>query len=217
MNQSRMAYLDLSGNQFSGEIPNWIWNIGNGNLLLYLNLSRNLVVGMQRPHIIPNNLIVFDLHSNLLHGEIPVPPESVIFNGTIPQCLIESCNATLGVLNLHNNSLTGNILGTFPESCALKTLDFNGNHLEGQVPKSLVLNLGNNNLYDNFPCFLKSFSNLCILNLRSNKFQGVIRCEGEHNDTWPKLQIIDIALNNFSGVLPQKFFLYWNAMMIDGG
>ncbi|KAL7248597.1 hypothetical protein ACSBR2_003352 [Camellia fascicularis] len=197
MNQSRMTYLDLSDNQISGEIPNWIWNIGSGTLM-YLNLSRNL-------------LVVLDLSNNR-------------FNGTIPQCLIESCIATLGVLNLHNNSLTGNILGTFPESCTLRTLDFNGNHLEGQVPKSLanctnleVLNLGNNNLYDYFPCFLKSLSSLHILNLRSNKFQGVIRCEGEYNDTWPKLQIIDIALNNFSGVLPQKFFLYWNAMMIDGG
>ena len=53
MNQSRMAYLDLSNNQISGEIPNWIWNIGNGTLA-YLNLSRNLLVGIQRTHIIPN-------------------------------------------------------------------------------------------------------------------------------------------------------------------
>ncbi|THG15587.1 hypothetical protein TEA_009135 [Camellia sinensis var. sinensis] len=90
MNKSRMAYLDLSDNQISGEIPNWIWNIGNGTLA-YLNLSRNLLVGLQRPHIIPN-LTVLDLHSNLLSGEIPIPPESAVyvdyssnnFNSSVP-------------------------------------------------------------------------------------------------------------------------------------
>ncbi|KAF5953585.1 hypothetical protein HYC85_006441 [Camellia sinensis] len=280
MNQSRMTYLDLSDNQISGEIPNWIWNIGSGTLM-YLNLSRNLLVGMQRPHIIPNYLSVLDLHFNLLSGEIPVPPESAIYvdyssnnfyssvpaeignnltfaiffslsnnnltgvippsicnstnlqvldlssnrlSGTIPRCLIESCSATLGVLNLRNNGLTGNIPGTFPESCALETLDFNGNHLEGHVPQSLtnctkleVLNLGNNNINDNFTSFLKNSSHLRVLNLRSNRFQGGIDCEGEQKNTWPKLQIIDLALNNFSGFLPQDCFLHLKAMMVDGG
>ncbi|KAL7234955.1 hypothetical protein ACSBR1_018430 [Camellia fascicularis] len=43
MNQSRIFHLDLSDDQISGEIPNWIWNIGNGNIV-YLNLSCNLLV-----------------------------------------------------------------------------------------------------------------------------------------------------------------------------
>ncbi|KAL7265590.1 hypothetical protein ACSBR1_003381 [Camellia fascicularis] len=280
MNQSRMTYLDLSDNQISGEIPNWIWNIGSGTLM-YLNLSRNLLVGMQRPHIIPNYLTVLDLHSNLLSGEIPVPPESAMyvdysknifnsaipddfgnnltfttffslsnnnligvipqsicnasnllildlsynsFSGNIPQCLIENCMATLGVLNLRNNSLSGHILGTFPKSCALMTLNFNGNNFVGQIPKSLanctkleVLNLGYNNISDNFPCFLKSLSYLRVLNLQSNSFQGVVHCEWDHNNSWTKLQIIDLALNNFSGLLPNKCFSPWKAMMVDGG
>ncbi|KAL7248599.1 hypothetical protein ACSBR2_003354 [Camellia fascicularis] len=278
MNQSRMVDLDLSDNQISGEIPNWIWNVGNGTLM-HLNLSYNLLVGMQRQYTIPS-LFVLDLHFNQLHGEIPIPPESAVyvdyssnnfkssipvelgnnltyavffslsnnsligaipqsicnainlqvldlsnnrFSGTIPQCLIESCTTTLGVLNLRNNSLTGNILGTFPETCSLMTLDFYENQLEGQVPESLsnctklgVLNLGNNNINDAFPCFLKSSSNLHVLNLRSNSFQGGIQCGEDHNNSWPKLQIIDLALNNSSGPLPNKCFLSWKAMMVDG-
>ncbi|GMP51289.1 hypothetical protein CsSME_00017575 [Camellia sinensis var. sinensis] len=82
------------------------------------------------------------------------------------------------------------------------TLDFNGNNLVGQIPKSLanctkleVLNLGYNNISDNFPCFLKSSSHLRVLNLRSNSFQGVVQCGGDQFNSWPRLQIIDLALN----------------------
>ncbi|KAF7143697.1 hypothetical protein RHSIM_Rhsim05G0220600 [Rhododendron simsii] len=156
-------------------------------------------------------LQVLDLSNNML-------------SGTIPQCLIENCTETLGVLNLGNNSLSGTISGTFPLGCVLKTLDLNGNHLEGHVPESLsnctmleVLNLGSNKMNGNFTCFLKNLSNLRVLVLRSNSFQGGIRCPELNNSTWrswQKLQIIDIASNNFSVHLPSKCFLHWDAMMI---
>ncbi|KAF7143724.1 hypothetical protein RHSIM_Rhsim05G0173300 [Rhododendron simsii] len=130
--------------------------------------------------------------------------------------------ANLNVLNLQNNQLIGKITGTFPEGCALRTLDLNANCLEGQVPKSLancanaeVLNLGTNKINGNFPCFLANLSNLRVLVLRSNKFHGNIHCSGILNNMWPKLQIIDLALNNFSGILPPKFFSQRKAMM-DG-
>ncbi|KAF7143258.1 hypothetical protein RHSIM_Rhsim05G0173400 [Rhododendron simsii] len=131
--------------------------------------------------------------------------------------------ATLSVLNLQNNNLTGNIMGTFPKGCTLRTLELNGNNFEGEVPNSLancanaeVLNLGTNNINGNFPCFLANLSELRILVLRSNKFHGNIGCRGIHNYLWPKLQIIDLALNNFSGILPPNFFSQRKAMM-DGG
>ncbi|XP_058214307.1 receptor-like protein 33 [Rhododendron vialii] len=276
MNQSSLSLLDLSNNQISGVIPNWIWNHDYSAL----NLSCNLLVGLQREYVMPASLTTLDLHSNQLRGEMPIPPKSATyvdysrnnfgsslsaemgngiasvsyfslshnklsgpipssicnesnlevldisnnrFTGTIPQCLIDNSTMTLGVLNLQNNQLIGKIMGTFPEGCTLRTLELNGNHLEGEVPKSLancanaeVLNLGTNNINGNFPCFLANLSELHVLVLRSNKFHGNIHCRGIHNYTWPKLQIIDLAFNNFSGFLPPKFFSQRKAMR-DGG
>ncbi|CAL5422802.1 unnamed protein product [Camellia sinensis] len=273
-NQSRMINLDLSANQISGTIPNWIWKIGS---LVQLNLSHNLLVDLEKPYKFPS-LSILDLQSNQLHGEIPIPPESVTyvdyssnnfnssipakignkltyayffslssnsltgtipksicnarllnvldlsnnsFSGTIPPCLIERSTETLGVLNLRNNNLGGKILGTFPKSCALETLDISRNHLEGQVPKSLanctvleVLNVGNNEITDSFPCFLGNLASLRVLVLRSNKFHGGIRICRLGHYMWLKLQIIDLASNNFSGDLPDKVFTHWTAMTV---
>ncbi|XP_057468412.1 receptor-like protein 7 [Actinidia eriantha] len=203
-------YVDYSKNNFSSSIPAEI-----GNNLIYatfFSVSNNMLTGAI-PQSICNasNLQVLDLSSNR-------------FNGIIPQCLIETNTKTLGVLNLRSNNLSGAINGTFPQGCALKILDLNGNHLEGKFPGSLskctkleVLNLGNNSIRDIFPCFLKNSSTLSVLVLRSNKFQGGIGCPGLTNNTWPKLQIIDLALNNFSGDLPPNIFLHWKAMLVDMG
>ncbi|KAF7142372.1 hypothetical protein RHSIM_Rhsim05G0220800 [Rhododendron simsii] len=126
---------------------------------------------------------------------------------------VDKGTATLRILNLQNNNLTDNIMGTFPEGCTLRTLELNGNHLEGEVPNSLancanaeVLNLGANNINGNIPCFLANLSKLRILILRSNKFHGNIGCRD--NYLWPKLQIIDLALNNFSGINSTAKFLF---------
>ncbi|XP_059668046.1 receptor-like protein 7 [Cornus florida] len=201
-----ITYVDYSSNNFNSSIP---VDIGN-NLAYFFSLSNNSLTGAI-PQSICNAIYlqVLDLSNNGL-------------SGTIPSCLIESSSVTLGVLNLRNNKLSGNISGTFPSNCNLKTLDLNGNLLEGQIPKSLancsmleVLNLGNNEINDTFPCFLKDSSSLRVLVLRSNKFQGGLDCSGYSNGSWPNLQIIDLAFNNFRGNLSQRCFLNWGAMMVE--
>ena len=66
-----------------------------------------------------------------------------------------------------------------------------------------ILDLSDNNLSDEFPCFLMNISKLQVLVLRSNKFYGRTGCF-KTNGTWKKLQIVDLAHNNFSGELPNK-------------
>ena len=141
-------------------------------------------------------------------------------SGMIPSCLIG--NEILQVLNLRRNKFSATIPGEFSGNCLLRTLDLNGNLLEGKIPESLanckeleVLNLGNNQMSDFFPCLLKTISSLRVLVLRSNRFYGPIQCRPYSNPTWPLLQIIDLASNNFTGDLSGKFFLTWKAMRAD--
>ncbi|KAM7528627.1 hypothetical protein LguiB_032037 [Lonicera macranthoides] len=196
-------YVDYSSNFFSSSIPvgiayslffTFLFSIANNNLTGTIPIS------------ICNTgfLEVLDMSNNSLSGSIPL-------------CLIK-CK-TLKVLNLGKNQLSGNIFGIFQENCGLQTLDLHENLLEGKVPESLanctalkVLNLGTNRINDTFPCFLSNSSKLHVLVLRSNMFHGGIHCPGE-SQSWPNLQIIDIASNYFTGHLVPKQFLNWKAMM----
>ncbi|KAK2972087.1 hypothetical protein RJ640_010250 [Escallonia rubra] len=199
------AYVDFSNNHFSSSIPADIGN--NLTYAVFFSVSNNNIIGAIPASICnASYLQVLDMSNNR-------------FSGTIPSCLIE-LSQSLGVLNLGKNNLQGNISQTFPGSCSLKTLDLNGNHLEGKIPESLaqctmleVLNLGNNTLNDTFPCFLRNSSSLRVLALRFNKLHGGIRCGGFAN-SWPNLQIIDLASNYFTGDLPPNYFLNWRGMMV---
>lgn len=197
------SYLDYSMNKFRS-LPQ---DIGNYlNFTIFLSLSNNNLQG-SLPDSLCNasNLEVLDMSNNNI-------------SGIIPTCLMTQ---NLVVLNLKKNNLLGSIPDVYPPSCALRTLDLQKNNLDGQIPKSLancstmeVLDLANNNIIDTFPCFLKDIFTLRVLVFRKNKFYGSIECPTT-DDTWPMLQIIDLAFNNFSGKLPEKSFTGWEAMMSD--
>ena len=196
-------YVDYSSNSFTTSLPD---DIGAYLFSAYFfSLSRNNITGTIPASICnASYLQVLDFSDNGLSGKIP-------------SCLTE--NGNLAVLNLGKNKFSGTMPGEFPGNCVLQTLDVNGNLLEGKIPPSLanckaleVLNLGNNGMNDTFPSWLKSISSLRVLVLRANKFHGPIGCP-DSNSTWPMLQIVDIAWNNFNGVLPEKCFSNWRAMM----
>ncbi|KAK7390347.1 hypothetical protein VNO78_25651 [Psophocarpus tetragonolobus] len=67
-------------------------------------------------------------------------------------------------------------------------------------------------IMDVFQCLLKKISTLGFLVLGQNKFYGRLGCPNI-NGTWNILQIMDIAINNFSGELPGNYFRTSKAMM----
>ncbi|CDP13063.1 unnamed protein product [Coffea canephora] len=174
-NQSNMIGLDLSNNQIAGEIPRWIWEVGDGSLQ-YLNLSCNHLVDLPMNATMPN-LSVLDLHSNQLQGEFPKLPETAIyvdyssnkFSNSIPQDIGNSLIFAV-FFSISNNSLSGVIPKSICNASYLLVLDLSNNALRGSIPDCLfhdmenlgVLHLGRNNLGgtipDNFPinCVLKS-------------------------------------------------------------
>lgn len=190
--QSRLVHLDLSDNQIDGDIPNWIWEVGNGSLL-HLNLSHNQLVGIQEPYSIPN-LTVLDLHSNKLHGTIPILPpyginyidfSSHFFASSIPVDIGHSLLATI-FFSLSNNSL----LGIIPESICnagnLEVLDLSYNNLTGRIPTCVSAIMS---------------KTLGVLNLRRNKFSSLIP------DAFPvscSLEILHLHKDMIEGEAPQS-------------
>ncbi|KDO40493.1 hypothetical protein CISIN_1g035547mg, partial [Citrus sinensis] len=197
-NQSQLSFFYISNNQISGEIPNWIWEVGGVNLY-FLNLSQNLLVSLQEPYHISGRTYSFSTINKSLIGFIPeyickatyfqvLDLSNNNLSGSIPACLITKSSTTLGVLNLRRNNL----------GVVLKSLA-NCNMLQ-------VLDLRNNHISDNFPCWLRNAFSLQVLVFRSNNFSERISCP-RNNVSWPLLKIVDLASNKFSGRLSQKWLL----------
>ncbi|CAN1813398.1 Receptor-like protein 34 [Linum perenne] len=202
------SYVDISHNHYSGSFPTEFFN-NQYFRAFFLSLSNNRFTG-----IIPTSIC------NLANLEV-VDFSNNYFNGTIPSCLSKDLKR-LSVLDLRGNMLSGKIPDTFQASCALQTLDLSNNQLEGRIPKSLenctmleVLDVGNNKISDVFPCIQGIKSSLRVLIFRNNLFHGSLWCSYGDLTTWQQLQIVDLAFNNFSGPLNDKFLLTWEAMMQD--
>ncbi|CAL5089887.1 unnamed protein product [Urochloa decumbens] len=189
--------LDYSNNIFSS-IPD---NFSHLTQTVYLSFARNKLSGQLPDTICTARMLeVLDLSNNN-------------FSGPIPPCLIEDLH--LSILNLRENSFEGTLPFVIKDRCSLQTVDLNGNKIEGPLPRSLshcseleVIDFGNNHIIDKFPSWLGKLSSLRVLVLRSNQFYGAI-CdplqEQKSEESFTSSQIIDLASNNFSGVLCQNW------------
>jgi len=223
---SNLYILDLHSNQLTGSVPTFTKYV---NHLDYSN-NKFSTVPLNIDKYVPF-VYFLSLSNNNIQGKIP---ESFCnlsslrlldlsynrFNGLIPKCLMRR-NSTLRVLNLSQNKLQGYVSDTISSSCSLIFLNLNGNLLEGVIPNTLancknlqVLNLGNNMFDDRFPCFLMKISILRVLILRSNKLNGPIECPHSTNN-WEMLHIIDLASNNFTGILPGPVLRSLKQMMLS--
>ncbi|KAH9795644.1 Receptor-like protein 33 [Citrus sinensis] len=136
-------------------------------------------------------------------------------DGQIPKWISKIGKDSLSYLNLSHNFITKMKQISWKN---LGSLNLNNNELEGANPQSLVnctklevLDIGNNKINDVFPYWLRNLPELRVLVLRSNKLRGSVRVF-EPMESFHKLRILDLSINNFSGYLPARFFEKLNAM-----
>ncbi|XWS59985.1 hypothetical protein CRYUN_Cryun08bG0169200 [Craigia yunnanensis] len=210
--QPRLNHLDLSKNQISGEIPNWIWEIKS---LAYLNLSQNFLIKFDGPlQSVTSSLIVVDLHGNQLQGQIPsLPPYATYldysnnnFSSVLPPDIGDFLQYAY-FFSLSGNNFHGSIPESICNSSYLQVLDLSNNYLSGPIPQCLnqmsvslgVLNLRRNNLSgiisDKFPenCRLQT------LDLNRNRVEGMVP---RSLDNCKMLEVLDIGNNQISGTFP---------------
>ncbi|KAM5555280.1 hypothetical protein ABKV19_023266 [Rosa sericea] len=143
---SKLVFLDLSRNYFSGNIPrDWtglqdlkVIDFSNNNLsgeipssmcsqlpsLKWLRLSNNNLSGNLESSLQTcRNLSALDLTGNN-------------FSGTIPDCIGENLH-TLSYLLLGANKFTGNIPHQLCDLSSLQVLDLSQNNISGSIPACL--------------------------------------------------------------------------------
>ncbi|PPD99056.1 hypothetical protein GOBAR_DD03913 [Gossypium barbadense] len=222
--QENLEYLELSNNKISGAIPNWVWK----KSLRYLFLANNHLSSLDQ--LLPNQSstssqgsFIFDTSSNNLSGPIPnwlcnmsqlyrFNASYNNFSGSIPNCLDN-------MSQLDTVDFSGELSIDFLQPTRLRSLKIGGNKLEGKLSRSLanctaleVLDLGNNMVHDTFPFWLEKLPSLKVLILRANRFYGTIT-EFNTERGFPKLRILDIGSNKFSGDLSVEFLQSLKAMM----
>ncbi|KAF2948533.1 hypothetical protein DAI22_01g043000 [Oryza sativa Japonica Group] len=225
----QLDLLDLSYNLFEGTIP---IPQGSARVLDYSSNKFSSIPFNFTTHL--NDVTFFDAHGNNLSGDIPpsfcsatqlelLDLSNNSFSGPIPSCLIENVNG-MEVLNLKANQLHGEFPDNIKEGCSFLALDFSGNKIEGQLPRSLVacqnleiLDVGNNQISDIFPCWMSTLRRLQVLVLKSNKLFGQVvqsLADEENKCAFPSAIIIDLSSNNLSGPLPkEKWFKKLKGML----
>ncbi|KAE8712267.1 Detected protein of unknown function [Hibiscus syriacus] len=232
-NMSAIEYLDLHGNNFSGILPDF----SKSPNLRILKVSENRLDGrLPRSLAECTRLEVLDVGNNMLRDTFPfwlrkLPALTVLvlrknkFYGEIKHFKNKIVFPTLDVLDIASNEFFGKLSFDLLQATQLRSLKIGGNKFEGKLPRSLVncsklevLDLGNNMIHDPFPFWLAKLPSLKVLILRANRFYGTIS-ESNAESGFPKLRILDIASNKFSGELSIEFLqsLTEMTMMTDGG
>lgn len=238
-NLPSLSVLDLSMNNFKGVIPPII-QMKSSRFTTLVNLARNKLQGPIPTQL--ENVNVIDLSFNNFAGSIPTQMGEVHgirsislsgnrIHGPIPESFCQTTNV-LQVLDLSNNSLSGNIRRSFGNCKSLIYLSLGKNKLSGSVPKELervtslrYLDLNGNEFEGSFPTVIEKFQDLEILNLAGNRFEGripkfigeihslriLMLASNSFNESIPEevmklenLQYIGLSRNNLSGTIPQN-------------
>nr|GMC80822.1 receptor-like protein 12 [Ipomoea batatas] len=198
-----LTYINLSNNDFTGEIPSSHWD--GLNNLKNLDLSENSFSGpLPASLFFLPSLTTLSLYGNKLSGHINE---------------LQNVTSALEVIHFSGNNLEGTIPSFFFQLQNLSALYLSSNKFSGQIidlqnvtsPLEL-LDLSSNNLEGTIPSFFFQFRNLTSLYLSSNKLFG--QMIDLQNVTSP-LELLDLSSNNLEGTIPPFFFQLQNLTSLD--
>ncbi|GMH28673.1 hypothetical protein Nepgr_030516 [Nepenthes gracilis] len=203
-NLSSLMALSLSGCEFFGPLPVWIWNITQE-----IDLSYNQFIGrttLNGRHNLPS-LKVLSLSFNLFSGQLTISEDvasssSLMNRSSLMSLSLRSCNISgplptwiwniTQYIDLFNNHFTGELPSMVDKSkfSQLTSLDLSENLLDGEVPS-----------------WLFSLPSLQMLNLANNQFSGQLTVieDGASNNT-ALLDFINLGGNMIQGSIPNSFF-----------
>ncbi len=214
--------LDLSGRDFGGEIPAWVYHLTDlrrlnlarcrltgtipaelGQLarLEWLDLSGNQLSGVIPPELGElDHLWWLDLSGNQLSGVIPPELGKLRFN-YMPWGARR--------LDLSGNQLSGVIPPDLSKLGGLTYLDLSKNRLSGEILSELgelggltYLDLSKNRLSGAIPPELSNLGDLIVLDLSENQLGGAIPAElGQLGN----LRRLDLSENKLGGPIPRTF------------
>ncbi|KAK9019795.1 hypothetical protein V6N11_054303 [Hibiscus sabdariffa] len=186
-----LELISLESNEISGPIPRDIGSLSSvSNIYLYDNyLSGPIPSSIGRLQ----NLFRFDLHNNRLNGSIPKEVGML---------------RSLYLLDFSENFLTGSIPTSIGNLSNLVYLYFSGNYLSGSIPSEIgllkllsALEFPANNLSGVIPISIGNLTNLERLFLSNNSLSGHIP------QTYCNFTYFQLSNNHLTGPLPENLCL----------
>ncbi|XP_023762866.1 receptor-like protein 19 [Lactuca sativa] len=225
-NCSSLLRLNMNGNRLIGEIPREWGNLGG---LQYLDVGDNQLSGNISEWIGElGTLIILRLHKNKFTGRIPLSlcnashlrildVASNSLTGTIPRCLgdltamVDGSGYRVPILNDDFDDhviqvMKGVDLEYTTTLDMVYNLDLSSNKLVGEIPVELTalsmlvgLNLSNNHLSGGIPDTIGNMTSLFSLDLSRNRLTGMIPTSMA---TLNFLSHLNLSHNNLSGRIP---------------
>ncbi|CAG8517872.1 4233_t:CDS:2 [Acaulospora colombiana] len=209
---SNLNSINIVSTGLTGNIPDTFDNMTS---LKTLTLSENPKLG----NSIPPSIGSTSLTTLTISGQG--------ITGNIPDFLGNSKTLKSNLQNLFN-SLTGTIPQSLMNLVSLKSINLEGNKLNGPIPTSIsatsfpslnLINLGINNLTGSIPDSISTLSNLASLVLTTNDLTGNIPSS---ITKLTNLKVLDLSTNKLNGNIPSgvgDIFLLKNSLtgVIPGG
>lgn len=206
VNFTSLEFLDLGGNDFNSEIPNWLFNLSDG--LRVLNLSNSGLTGQILDSSHYRDLESLDLSRNKLEGSLPnwlgqlhnldLDLSDNLFNGFIPSSF---GNMSASSLDISYNDLTGNLPKGLETTIVF--LGLSHNSLTGDISNLLLTSEFTFMEFNKFKGGVPRISKgVRVLDLSHNTLSGHLSPGLCHTEYENNLEYLDISDNFLTGKLP---------------